>query len=292
MENRAQQQHHPRQKGQRLAVLKTLALGFGLFLFPLLTQSQDLRAVADSILEEGKLLYHIELADRHSEETFNQRFTKENIQHRLSYSDGSSIYTLFFTEKGKTVRFAFTYPGTGKPTEYEVSGEERSPTKLEKRLFKCLAKTEKRMVKDTATIKQYPNFHHRKIFLAEESGIRVFLLPNSIFKHVVPIGNDFQFQFSRNGRLKRMIQLHKKFLAIESNPELEDDEEVVSGAHAQAANFSPYIHATDVCTLLLYRPYIAWSKHVVFHDRFVSFFDLQNEALEIVPASAVDGIAP
>jgi len=261
------------------------------FLFSSSSNGQDLRAIADSILEEGRMLYHIELADRNSELELNQKYSKEEVKHRLSYTDGRSIYTLFFTEKGKHVRFEFTYPGLTKPSEYEIAGTKRKPSKLEKRLFKCLVKTENAIATDTTFIKPFPNFSHRKIFVVQHGKITGYVFPNSILKHVVPFGNDFQFHFSRKGKLKSIDKQHTKFLLVESNPQLEDDEQVVSGAHGHSNNYSPFMTATDVCTLLLYKQYLAWNQHVVVHDRYVSFFDLTRESLDIYPASEVEGVA-
>jgi hypothetical protein len=40
-----------------------------------------------------------------------------------------------------------------------------------------------------------------------------------------------------------------------------------------------YISSTDICTLLLYKNYVEWNKHIVMNKKEVSIFDMEKETL-------------
>ncbi len=44
-----------------------------------------------------------------------------------------------------------------------------------------------------------------------------------------------------------------------------------------------YMSSTEICTLLLYKKYLKWSKHIVISKNTVSIFDLEKETLEVKP---------
>lgn len=117
-------------------------------------------------------------------------------------------------------------------------------------------------------------------------GTRVYVLTGPQQGGLVPIGNDHLLTFDPAGKLTTTERLHNTYLPLSWEVSKSPVKEMF---HSHLAAH-PYITATDICNVLLYRP-PSCTQHVVIGQEYVSVFDLEKQQLVILTRKAYERIA-
>ena len=111
--------------------------------------------------------------------------------------------------------------------------------------------------------------------------ILIFLFPN-FFPWIFP-----WFFYNKNNKFKGKEKIHNSIIQLESRsnkPKIKFEQTIHSHV------LSDYINSTDICTLLLYKDYVEWKKHIVISKKQVSIFDLEKESLFTMTRKAWDKV--
>lgn len=246
---------------------------------------------SDEILAEGKLLFRLEKASWNGTDDFLARFPEKRnlIGGYLSYeSDKHEIMTIFFGRENNDsllVRYQFdSIPNA----PIEIDTVDLKITSLEKNLIEIRQDAIQRISNNSENFFTfYENTALNLIPLITDKKKRVFILTGTQVSNVVIIGNDYLLEYDKKNRLKNKTQIHKSLLQFpykSDNPE----NKMESTYHSHVV--SDYINSTDICTLLLYKDYVEWTKHFVMSNKYVSIFDLEKENLAIMKRKAWEKI--
>ncbi|URW80930.1 hypothetical protein [Xiashengella succiniciproducens] len=246
---------------------------------------------SDEILAEGKLLFRLEKASWNGTDDFLARFPEKRnlIGGYLSYeSDKHEIMTIFFGRENNDsllVRYQFdSIPNA----PIEIDTVDLKITSLEKNLIEIRQDAIQRISNNSENFFTfYENTALNPIPLITDKKKRVFILTGTQVSNVVIIGNDYLLEYDKKNRLKNKTQIHKSLLQFpykSDNPE----NKMESTYHSHVV--SDYINSTDICTLLLYKDYVEWTKHFVMSNKYVSIFDMEKENLAIMKRKAWEKI--
>ncbi|WP_029902138.1 hypothetical protein [Prevotella sp. 10(H)] len=234
----------------------------------------------EKVLEEGKQLYRLEKASWYATDDFFTRFAHKTSSAGIyiSYiSAEGNVNTVFFDKNNPDqllVRYTFDFIPKTMPLIVDTVNLEA--TILEKDL-KAI-KTETGKLAPLICI-SYENtgFNFIPIITPEEKKVYILTAPKE--PGAVLIGNDYCFTFDSKNKYKDMKRLHRSLISLpyksnEANNPLE------SSFHSHVV--SDIIDPTDICTLLLYKDFTEWKKHIVLGKKYVSIFDMENESLNII----------
>ena len=102
----------------------------------------------------------------------------------------------------------------------------------------------------------------------------------------VYIGNDYLITLNKKHKVKDREALHNTLLKFPYSAE--DGSAIEATVHSHVPGKSEFISVTDVCTLLLYAPYLSWTQHTVISEDYVSILDLEKRSLLIITRAAFD----
>lgn len=253
-----------------------ITLIFIVFTNVLLAQDK-LYKISQEIVQEAELLYRSEKASWHGTDLFLKIYKeKEKIGGYFSYSINDTNRCVFYSKDEipkvvGEVNFDSTFN-----IQTAISFLTIRPfTSLEKDLYIIRLNSEKLMSIDTTFIRyQNTNFNIIPIIIANEK--RVYVLTGTQTSGFVPLGNDYLITFNSNHKITKINKLHNNYIPIQFGEIAE------ISYHFHLENDSEYITATDICTLMLYRDFTKWKKHIVYSDKTVCIWDYETFELQIV----------
>ena len=245
---------------------------------------------SDKILNEGKLLYRLEKGSWYGTDLFlaNYPNKRDSTGGYLSYEKDHKIYTIFFNryDHNKVLaRYKFDSIPKQKALDVELN---KNATALEKELITIRLDAKKRMFENKDKFFSFyketsPNF----IPLITKNKKRVFIFTGPKTNGFVLLGNDYVLTYNKKNKFKKKEKLHNTLLQFAYKSEKKDNP-TVSTMHSHVV--TKYITSTDICTLLLYKDFVEWKKHIVISKKYVSIFDMKKETLFIMKRKAWDKI--
>jgi hypothetical protein len=235
----------------------------------------------ERILEEGKLLFRLEKGSWYGTDDMLARFEtkKDSVGGYLSYeTDNSQINTIFFSkfESDKIlVRYSFDSLPKVKPIKIDTTNNIAS--ELEKNLILI-----RQDAKDRASSNEdefftyYENTALNFIPVIKGNERNVFVLTGSQVSDLVLIGNDYKLSYDKKNKFDKKMKIHNSILQFPYNSG-DKENKMVETFHSHIV--TEYISSTDICTLLLYKNYVEWNKHIVMNKKEVSIFDMEKETL-------------
>ena len=116
----------------------------------------------------------------------------------------------------------------------------------------------------------------------------VFVLTGPQISGVVLMGNDYKLSYDKNNTFVKKMKIHNSILQFRYTSG-EKENKMVETIHSHIV--TEYISSTDICTLLLYKNYVEWNKHIVMSKKEVSIFDMEKETLFTMKRKAWEKIA-
>src|SRR5690625_1712403 len=244
-----------------------------------LIYSQDKKV--DKILEEGKLLYRLEKGSWYGTDDMMLRFTtkKDSIGGYLSYkTEDEKINTIFFSRfDPDVVLIRYQFDSVPKPRPLSIDTLIHTPSDLEKSLIAIRQDARKRYLENEDDFFAFyehtaPNF----IPIIDKNKKEVFVLTGPQYSGMVLLGNDYKLKYNKKNKFKTKSKIHNTILQFPYKSE-EEENEIETTYHSHI--LSDYISSTDICTLLLYRDFVEWNRHIVMSEKKVSIFNLEKETL-------------
>jgi hypothetical protein len=278
------------------------------FLLPAFCFGQKVsQKTADKILEDGQVLYALEMASITSLDIFyDKEYDAKAIKGYFSYFEKDTLKTVFYSEidtaspvfkekdtlknliKGPmdlivvniTVKYVNKAINKAKAILVDKS---RKPSEYEKKLFDIRFKIYKLFNDDPITFVKYENSSLSIIILDKKKEYEVWIMTVMNDKSFVPIGNDYFLKYDKTGALIEKKRLHTSLIPLELKYLGKKNDEVKSSFHNHKGESAPpYITPTDICILMLFKPITQWDLHYVYSDKYVSVYNMYSGKLSIV----------
>jgi hypothetical protein len=265
-------------------VLLILAIGWLNHAF---AQEKDLVKIADSISDEGKALYKSEFASWYGSDIFSEKCkTRRAIAGGyISYDNGNGLVNIFFTKEPNpkvlsTITFGYDYNSQN----YKLDTTDREFTSFEKDLYTIRKAVLARMSQDTI-FRIFKNTSLNIIPLIKNNIKRVYVLTGPHANGIVLFGNDYLINFNDNAEVLNVRKQHKGLIVVQSGKS-DTGKVSLAAIHSHLPEYSPYMTATDICTLMLYEGLTTWNQNIVISKDFVSIWDCKKNRLVIITTEA------
>ena len=234
----------------------------------------------DKALEEGKKLYRLEKASWYSVDDFLERFKskQDSLAGYLSYfNDQGNVITIFYGRDTSQilVRYEFENVPTRKPILIDTRN--RTPEAVEEVLITLRQDAKKRVAANlNGFYKSYEHTTLSYIPIYHENDKKVYVMTASTKKGIITMGNDYLLHYNNNNKFVKEEKFHHSLIQLPAQSK-DKKSKLESTTHTNV--MSDYIDATDICTLLLYKDFVEWKKHIVLSDKEVSVFVLDTELI-------------
>ncbi|MCC7302023.1 MAG: hypothetical protein IT233_05225 [Bacteroidia bacterium] len=282
-------------------------LFFTLFIPAVLISQKGNQKTADKILEDGQVLYTLEMASVTSLDVFyDKEYDPKLAKGYFSYFDKDTIKTVFYRELdtttalfkandslrkmikdkfdllivSKTMRYLNKSINKSKVFVFE---NDRKITDYEKKLFDIRFKIFKVFNDDPATFIKYEKSSLSIVIRDQKKYFEAYVM--NVFRDMsfVPLGNDYYFKFDKEGNMIEKKVLHKSFIPLDPKYYGKKNDEIKSSFHNhKGEGAEEFITPTDICVLLLFKPMCQWDMHYVYGDKFVSVFNMYKNTLSII----------
>ncbi len=239
---------------------------------------------SQSLLDEGKHLYHLEKASWYATDIFLADYPqlKDSLNGYLSYqTEDGNVNTIFYNLSGSgkiLARYEFASTSYQDPVSVDINHFQ--PTDQEKDLI-ALREDALNQIKTNPdrffTYYKNASFNLDPVITPTER--KVYVLTGPQVDGVVLIGNDYLLTYNNKNELTAKAKLHNSLIHLPCKAE-KTDKPLVSTMHSHVV--TDCITPTDICTLLLYKDFVEWTEHTVISKEYVSILDIKNEKLTIL----------
>lgn len=269
--------------------LKKIVLSFFMLLV-MLGYSQN--SETDKVLAEGKKLYRLEKAAWYGVDDFLERFKskQDSLAGYLSYfNDQGNVVTIFYGRDTSKilVRYEFENLPTKKPLLIDTRNRTTEP--IEKILIEMRQDAKKRVKANVSGFyKFYDETSLSYIPIFNKNERKVYVITASKKKGEITLGNDYLLHYNSNNKFVEEEKFHHSLIRLKAKSG-DRKNKLVETMHTNVMN--DYIDATDICSLLLYKDFVEWNKHIVLSDKQVTVFMLDTETLYTMTRKAWDKAA-
>jgi len=271
------------------AIIITLATFHGF------AQNKRIEKLKEETLDKAYLLYKSELASWHSTDLLLEHFKEKRskIGGYLSYTQEDKTVAIYFDRTtDRNVILSFTYENIiDFKNLYETDTVSRTPTQLETRLIVA-----REMARQTVSENEdkmftfYKNSSYNYVPIIYDEKIVVYSLTGPQEGQLVLIGNDYKFEFDKKDRFKKASRIHNSLLRFPFQAE-EGSAGLSAITHSHIIKEYPIVSETDLCTLMLYEPYVEWNKAYIINEDYVSIWDMEKRLLVILTMKAWERIS-
>lgn len=252
----------------------------------------DYTAVAAAIKTEAYKLFYLERASWLGTDIMLESFDKKelgSIGGYFSYKEAENKYTCLFFNKDESpkVIFSTTFDTTFSDKTVEIKYDVREFTTAEKDVYEVRKKTAE-LLQNDKIFEFYKNTNPNIIPLVEGNSRKAYVLTGTTENGVVIFGNDYLVEYDAKLNVTNKKKLHQNLISITTKSEGEGT--AVASVHNHVAASGDYITATDLCTLLLYGPLVAWEEHIVLSPKAVSIWNYKTKTLAIISRKAFDKV--
>ncbi|MFC4634253.1 hypothetical protein ACFO3O_10065 [Dokdonia ponticola] len=255
------------------------------------SQQSKIKRLRKETMSLAMELYKSELASWHSTDILVDKLgSMSTIGGYLSYSENDETIAIYYDQsEDKDVLYEVRYPQILKLKDvYELDTIPRKPTELENRLLATREKARDVVQKnEDSFFSYYKNVGWNFVPLLLNNKVTVYSISGPQESGKVLIGNDYKFEFDKKDRFVSKSKIHNTLLVY---PYVGEDKKLKQVVHSHIIDDYPILSATDICTLMLYEPYVEWKQHTVISDSYVSIFDLKEKQLIIMTRKVWDKI--
>ncbi len=261
------------------------------FLISLFGYSQNKQT--EAILKEGKLLYRLEKGSWYGTDDFLLRWAdkRDSIGGYLSYiGEDQLVNTVFFSRYDPNhilARYKFDSIPKEQPVRIDTLNQKATPTEADLITIRQDALERVYDNKD-GFFEFYQNTSLNFIPVIDNDEKKVLVLTAPKIDGVLILGADFKLSYDKMNRFKKKEKIHNSIVQFPFKAE-NQEQPIEQTIHSHVR--SDYINSTDICTLLLYKDYLSWSKHIVVSPKFISIFDIEKEELFFMTREAWEKIS-
>ena len=244
---------------------------------------------ASKNVEEGKLLYKLEMASWDGTDLFLEEYSNiDNIGGYFSYYKDNNTKCVFFSSLDiPKVIGTVSFDDSSNIETADIDLLERDFTEYEYDLY-TLRKIAFEEIYSDDLFEMYENTSLNLIPLITSKEKKVFVLTGPQQSGVVIFGNDYLLTFSKKNKLKSKKRLHNNIIAIYYGTS-EENEEI--SMHSHLPETGNFITATDICTLMLYSKFANWKTHNVVSKKYLNIWNCETNELILIPMKTVTKIA-
>ena len=251
--------------------------------------TKEMIAINDSILKEGHALYNFEKVSWVAADEFLENSKSKNLkgitQETMMFND--SICSSIFCNASDKECF-FEYKRNIRSGKTTVIDSVRKLTSAEYGWIyrKGILSNEINMMKDSlASFGQEYGPLNIDVVKINNNLTRVYLLQGSMKQNIIPIGNDYSFDFDSNNYLLKFRRYHKSFIPIDiNNPK----GRLAGIVHSHLKN-NPYMTPTDICNFLLYGRDLFNMKNFYVYSNALNCTFLYNSDADTISQVAAKG---
>ncbi len=255
------------------------------------SQQKKIKRLRKETMSLAMELYKSELASWHSTDILVEKFgSMSNVGGYLSYSENNETIAIYYDQsEDKNVLYEIRYPQILELKDvYELDTVPRKPTALENRLLVTRNMARDLVQKnEDSFFSYYENVGWNFVPLLLNNKVTVYSISGPQESGKVLIGNDYKFEFDKKDRFVSKSKIHNTLLVY---PYAREDDPIQEVIHSHIVEDYPILSATDICTLMLYEPYVEWKQHTVISDSYVSIFMMKERQLVIMTREAWDNI--
>ncbi|GGG05169.1 hypothetical protein GCM10011344_01930 [Dokdonia pacifica] len=254
-------------------------------------QKKKIKRLKKETMAIAMELYKSELASWHSTDVLGDELrATPNLGGYLSYTDGDETIAIYYDQSEDiNILYELKYSQILELKEvYTLDTVPRKATVLEKRLLKT-----RNQARDLVQNNEdqffsfYENVGWNFVPILIDNKVTVYSIAGPQLSGQVLIGNDYKFEFDKKDTLISKSKVHNSLLVYSYGSEENKTEQVM---HNHIVEEYPIISETDICTLMLYEPYVTWKQHTVISDSYVSIFILKEKQLIVMTRKAWDKI--
>ncbi|WP_428328289.1 hypothetical protein [Mucilaginibacter sp.] len=255
----------------------------------LFAQEKDLVKIADSIKNEGTMLFKSEWASWYGTDIFLDKCKdkKSLIAGYISYDTGKGLKNIFFSKDADPVVLATTSFGYDfNPQNFTLDTLNRKLTTYENELYTIRKAALERLGTDT-TFKRYINTGTNPVPIISKGIKRVYILTSPQATGIVMFGNDYLIDFNKDNTISSVKKQHKGLITVNAKTVSADNPTPPEAAiHSHLPGYSDFMTATDVCTAMLYQKLTTWKQVIVVSKNYVSLWDYSKNDLLILTMEA------
>lgn len=242
----------------------------------------SLQRIADSIRKEGLSIYSSERASWFGTDLFLEKFKgqRTEIGGYFSYLEGNTAKCVFYGVNAEKIIGTITFNDILNSTHGTVDLVNRNFTAREKEYYALRAAVTQLSREDTM-FKFYQNTTLNLVPLIDDIGKRVYCITGTSMSGIVPFGNDYLIRFNDKGITSKEA-IHKTLIAVSNKDINTNAASVPAIIHTHLPGYSLYMTPTDICTAMLYGPYMQVESLVTVSERYISIWDSKHVELHIL----------
>lgn len=252
-------------------------IGLWIILF-LATIGNAQNSETDAALAEGQKLYRLEKASWYSIDDFLERFKskQDSLAGYLSYfNDQGNVTTIFYGRDTSQILVRYEYENLPTRKPILIDTRNRTPEEIETVLIELRQDAKKRFAANpNGFYKTFDDTSMNFIPIFHDNDKKVYIMSASKKKGIIMMGNDYLLHYNNNNKFVKEEKFHHSLIQLPAQSK-NRKAKLESTMHTNVIN--DFIDATDICTLLLYKEFVEWKKHIVLGEKYVSVFMLDTE---------------
>jgi hypothetical protein len=249
------------------------------------SQKRDLVKIADSITNEGKILFRSEWASWYGTDIFLDKCKdkRDLTGGYISYDTGEGLNNVFFSKGQDPVVLGTTSFGYDfNPANYKLDTANRKFTSAENELYTMRLAAIKRISADTI-FHSFKNTELNPVPIIINGIKKVYVLTGTNATGVVIFGNDYLIGFNDDNSVNSVKRLHKNIIPVRfDKASLGKDQTSIGTMHTHLPETGEFITVTDICTLMLYEKFTTWNQHIVTSKNYASIWNCKTNKLIIL----------
>lgn len=241
-----------------------------------------LQRIADSIRKEGLSIYSSERASWVGTDLFLEKYKgqRNEIGGYFSYLEGNVAKCVFYSANGQKILGTITFNDILTSTYGMVDLTNRDFTQREKE-YQALRNAVTKLSREDTMFKFFQNTTLNIVPLIDDNGKRVYCITGTSQSGIVPFGNDYLIRF-KDSVITSKEAIHKSLIPISNEDINTTAASVPTIVHLHLHGLSLYMTPTDICTAMLYGPYLQVESFVSVSEKYISIWDSKHLKLNIL----------
>jgi hypothetical protein len=257
-----------------------------------LKSSEELKQIADSIMQEGFRLYYSELASWLGTDVMmeNQHLLSDTVGGYFSYASDSRFNCIFINKSDPPeVIFQVSFDSTFSFETVKIDTSRRYMNFYESDLLKMRQKSQAAIESDTF-FKRHEYTTFNLIPVIDGDLRKVYVLTGHSLEGIIILGNDYEIIFDDEFEISQKNVIHDQLIVHKFDDNTDSLGNPQDVWHIHKDGQSEFLSPTDFCTLLLYNKMAEWRNYYVYSRDYLSILDLEKESLFIISNKVMDKI--
>jgi len=243
----------------------------------------------NSIVEEGKLLYRCELANRNGLNlALKNGIDPNDIKGFFSrISNDTTFWVCYSKDLSPQVLGTITFDSTSTTQKAALDLSTRSFTDLERNYY-VMNEQAIGYARIETGIRSYENTIFRTIPIIYKGVPKIYFVTQSTKQNEVIFGNDYLITLDKLLTVQTFKRLHSAMTVIKFGKNPENNNQETESIHAHDDKTGDLITPTDICILLLNEKKTNWKQHTILTPNYVYVWNFQTNRLSVVKREVVE----